>query len=119
MNEVELAHGVFRLIGLQVPNQMPFYLALKRLRFVQRLLDAVLSDVHDARINGLLHRRDGMVFRHGNQLHRRVLRDVRPPRPRGHDLGTHLLNLLPDHRSFTHFNSITAARRPVLPPAAR
>ena len=73
MNQIKQPHGMFCLIRLQMTDQMPLYLTLQRLRLIHCLLDAVFSDVHESRINGFLHGRDGMILRHGNQFYRCIL----------------------------------------------
>ncbi len=116
---VELPHGVLHLVRLQVPDEMPFDRAPQSLCLVQRLLHTVLADVHNPRIDGSLHRLDGVILRHGNQLHGRLCGHMRAACACGFNRRTHLLNPRAYHHIVTHLSSITAASRPVLPPAAR
>ena len=119
MNQIELTHGVLHLIPLQMPDEMPFDLALQSLRLIQCLLHAVLSNVHNTGVNGLPHRLHGVILRHGDQLHGSFLRHMCAACTRRRNRTPHLLNPPLDHRTLTHLSSITAASRPVLPPAAR
>ena len=119
VNQIKLPYGVLHLVRLQVPDQVPFHLAVQGLRLVQSLLHAVLTDVHNPRVDCLLHRRHGMILRHGNELHRCILAHTGTSFTRRRDPRVHLANMLCNHRIVTHLSSITAANRPVLPPSAR
>ena len=119
MNQIELTDGVPHLVRLQMADQMPFHLALQIFRLVQSLLHTVLSNVHNAGINGFPHCLYGMVLRHGNQFHRSLHRHMDAPYTRCRNRRTYLPNPHFNRHIVTHLSSITAASRPVLPPSAR
>ena len=119
MNQIELPYSMFHLIPLQMSDEMPFDLTLQGLCLVQRLLHAILTDVHDTGVDRCLHCLHGMILRHGNQLHGRLCGHMRAACACCFNRRMHLPNPRAYHHIVTHLSSITAASRPVLPSAAR
>ena len=118
MNQVKKAHGILRLVFLQMTDEVPDSISLKRRKLFPRFLNTIFTDVRHAARDRLAHLMNLMIFRHRhkpNRLFRIGKFSLRPALFNGAQNDTQIL-----FDQFTSLlNAIHAANLPVFPCALR